>query len=124
MALIESKLPRVGTTIFTRMSALAAECNALNLSQGFPDFDAPPALDNSRFSFTPSAGTYFQLLDYSAITESLDTRLAEDWTRQLGIAAIPVSVFYQSPPQQCYLRFCFAKNDEVLLEAANILCTI
>ncbi len=82
------------------------------------------ALDSSRFSFTPSAGTYFQLLDYSAITGSLDARLAEDWTRQWGIASIPVSVFYQTPPRQCYLRFCFAKNDEVLLEAANILCTI
>ncbi len=42
--MIESKLPNVGTTIFTRMSALAAECGALNLSQGFPDFDAPEAL--------------------------------------------------------------------------------
>ena len=41
---IASKLPEVGTTIFTRMSALAAECGALNLSQGFPDFDAPEAL--------------------------------------------------------------------------------
>ena len=44
MTRIESKLPGVGTTIFTRMSALAAECGALNLSQGFPDFDAPAAL--------------------------------------------------------------------------------
>ena len=42
--MIESKLPRVGTTIFTRMSALASECGAINLSQGFPDFDAPEAL--------------------------------------------------------------------------------
>ena len=42
--MIESKLPKVGTTIFTRMSALAAECGAINLSQGFPDFDAPPGL--------------------------------------------------------------------------------
>jgi methionine aminotransferase len=82
------------------------------------------ALDGSRFSLTPSAGTYFQLLDYSAITESLDARLAEDWTRQWGIAAIPVSVFYQTPPRQCYLRFCFAKNDDVLLQAADILCAI
>ena len=42
--MIESKLPRVGTTIFTRMSALAQECGAINLSQGFPDFDPPPGL--------------------------------------------------------------------------------
>jgi hypothetical protein len=42
--MIESKLPHVGTTIFTRMSALAAESGAINLSQGFPDFDAPAPL--------------------------------------------------------------------------------
>ena len=41
---LESKLPRIGTTIFTRMSALAASENAINLSQGYPDFDAPAAL--------------------------------------------------------------------------------
>ncbi|MGZ5123265.1 MAG: hypothetical protein ACXWC1_10750, partial [Burkholderiales bacterium] len=41
---IDSKLPHVGTTIFTVMSRLAAECGALNLSQGFPDFSAPPLL--------------------------------------------------------------------------------
>ena len=42
--MIDSKLPGVGTTIFTRMSALANQHKALNLSQGFPDFDAPQAL--------------------------------------------------------------------------------
>ncbi len=42
--MITSKLPNVGTTIFTRMSQLAAQTGALNLSQGFPDFDGPPAL--------------------------------------------------------------------------------
>ena len=42
--MLHSKLPGVGTTIFTRMSALAARHGALNLSQGFPDFDPPRAL--------------------------------------------------------------------------------
>ena len=42
--LIDSKLPRVGTTIFTVMSKLAADCGAINLSQGFPDFQADPSL--------------------------------------------------------------------------------
>ena len=82
------------------------------------------ALDGSRFSLTPSAGTYFQLLDYSAITDTLDAQLAEDWTRQNSIASIPISVFYQEPPDQHMLRFCFAKNDQVLLEAAERLCKI
>ena len=82
------------------------------------------ALRDSRFSLQPSAGTYFQLLDYSAISERPDTELCEEWTREYGIAAIPVSVFYREPPAQHTLRFCFAKNDEVLLEAAEILCRI
>ena len=82
------------------------------------------ALQTSRFKLTPSAGTYFQLLDYSAITNTRDAQLAQDWTRQYGIASIPVSIFYQDPPEQGYLRFCFAKSDEVLLQAADILCKI
>lgn len=82
------------------------------------------ALAPSRFTFTPSAGTYFQLLDYSAITDVPDASLAQDWTRRHGIASIPISVFYQEPPAQHYLRFCFAKSDEVLLEAAKRLCAI
>jgi methionine aminotransferase len=82
------------------------------------------ALQGSRFKLKPSAGTYFQLLDYSAITEEPDTQLAQDWTRKYGIASIPVSVFYQEPPAQHYLRFCFAKNDPVLLDAAERLCKI
>jgi methionine aminotransferase len=82
------------------------------------------ALQQSRFKVTPSAGTYFQLLDYSAITGMPDRELAEDWTREHGIASIPISVFYEAPPEQHYLRFCFAKNDNVLLQAAERLCKI
>jgi methionine aminotransferase len=82
------------------------------------------ALLDSRFSLKPSAGTYFQLLDYSDISDAPDTQLCEDWTREHGVASIPISIFYQTPPQQNFLRFCFAKSDEVLLEAAQILCRI
>ena len=82
------------------------------------------ALRDSRFVYRPSSGTYFQLLDYSAITELADTALCEQWTRQHGIASIPISVFYDKPPQQHYLRFCFAKSDPVLLAAAERLCEI
>ena len=82
------------------------------------------ALEDSRFSLRPSAGTYFQLLDYSDISQQADTELARQWTEQRKIASIPISVFYQKAPPQYYLRFCFAKNDEVLLQAAEILCTI
>jgi len=82
------------------------------------------ALANSRFTLKPSAGTYFQLLDYSDINEAPDMQLAEQWTQQHGVAAIPVSIFYQQPPNQHLLRFCFAKSDAVLLEAAEKLCRI
>lgn len=82
------------------------------------------ALQGSRFTLTPSAGTYFQLLDYSGISQAPDTELARDWTRRHGLASIPISVFYHEAPEQHYLRFCFAKNDEVLLQAAEQLCKI
>jgi methionine aminotransferase len=82
------------------------------------------ALEDSRFSLHPSSGTYFQLLDYSAITAAPDQQLCEQWTRDQGIASIPVSVFYRTPPDQHYLRFCFAKSDEVLAAAGEILCRI
>ena len=82
------------------------------------------ALHNSRFELHPSAGSYFQLLDYRHISTEADTVLCERWTRELGIASIPVSVFYETAPAQHLLRFCFAKKDAVLLEAAEILCKI
>jgi len=82
------------------------------------------ALENSRFRVTPSAGTYFQLLDYSAISTKPDVQLARDWTSEHRLASIPISVFYEDVPQQAFLRFCFAKNDDVLLKAAEILCKL
>jgi methionine aminotransferase len=81
-------------------------------------------LQGSRLKFQPASGTYFQLLDYSDISESVDTELAVKLTEEQGIASIPLSVFYQSPPQQHLLRFCFAKNDETLRQAAKILRAI
>jgi methionine aminotransferase len=83
------------------------------------------ALAGSRFRLRPSAGTYFQLLDYSAISDEPDTTVCETWTREHGVACIPVSVFSQAPPQgQRLLRFCFAKPEAELLEAAERLCRI
>jgi methionine transaminase len=82
------------------------------------------ALQPSRFVITPSAGTYFQLLDYSAISQEHDVQLAQNWTIHHRIASIPISVFYEEQPPQHYLRFCFAKNDDVLLQAAQRLCEI
>ncbi|HHQ14701.1 MAG TPA: aminotransferase class I/II-fold pyridoxal phosphate-dependent enzyme [Chromatiales bacterium] len=82
-------------------------------------------LAGSRFRFRPSAGTYFQLLDYSAITDEPDVEYAQRLTREAGIASIPVSVFQKRPPaDQRLLRFCFAKHDSTLKQAAEILCRL
>ena len=83
-------------------------------------------LEPSRFSLAPSQGTYFQLLGYSQITAEADDALARRWTCEQGIASIPISVFYQNP-QDCdhlALRFCFAKDDATLAQAAEILCRL
>jgi len=82
------------------------------------------ALTKSRFSFTPTPGTFFQLVDYSAISDLNDVDMAEKLTRNFGVAAIPISVFYRDPPQNRLLRFCFAKEDETLQRAAEVLCKI
>ncbi|MDF3194303.1 pyridoxal phosphate-dependent aminotransferase [Pseudomonas sp. 1928-m] len=83
-------------------------------------------LAGSRFTFTRAAGTYFQLVDYSAIRNDLDDVAMAEWlTREHGVAAIPVSVFYQQPPKDLRLvRFCFAKREETLRQAADKLCAI
>ncbi|WP_267268840.1 pyridoxal phosphate-dependent aminotransferase [Pseudomonas protegens] len=83
-------------------------------------------LSPSRFSFTRVAGTYFQLVDYSRIRPDLnDVDMATWMTREHGVAAIPVSVFYQQPPQGLRLvRLCFAKREETLRQAAEKLCVI
>ncbi len=83
-------------------------------------------LAGSRFSFTRAAGTYFQLADYSAIRPDLDDVAMSEWlTREHGVATIPISVFYQTPPAESRLvRFCFAKREETLRQAAERLCAI
>ncbi|URN87380.1 MAG: pyridoxal phosphate-dependent aminotransferase [Pseudomonas protegens] len=83
-------------------------------------------LSASRFSFNRVSGTYFQLVDYSQIRPDLnDVDMAIWMTREHGVAAIPVSVFYQQPPQgQRLVRLCFAKREETLRQAAEKLCVI
>jgi methionine aminotransferase len=78
----------------------------------------------SRLRFTPSAGTYFQLVDYRDVTTETDVDFARRLTREAGVASIPVSVFYASPPNQHLLRFCFAKDARTLERATEILCGI
>ena len=79
------------------------------------------ALHGSRFTWTPSEGTYFQLLDFSQISTAADTEFADRLVREVGVASIPVSVFYANRPVLHVVRFCFAKNDSTLEQAAERL---
>jgi methionine aminotransferase len=78
----------------------------------------------SRFKPLACEGTYFQMLDYSAISDKPDVAFAEWMTIEKGVAAIPPSVFYHRRDDHKVLRFCFAKKDETLKKAAEILCRI
>lgn len=78
-------------------------------------------MTSSRFRLMPSRGTYFQLADYSEISAEPDTVFSERLTREHKVASIPVSVFYNKAPDEKVIRFCFAKHDETLHEAAKIL---
>ena len=82
------------------------------------------AIGPSRFGLARCAGTFFQLLDYSDISSEADTDLAIRFVREYGVASIPISVFCARPPEGKHLRFCFAKSDQMLLQGAEILCTI
>jgi methionine aminotransferase len=81
-------------------------------------------ISSSRFILEPCTGTYFQLLNYKNISNEPDTDLAIRLTKEKGLAAIPLSVFYTGGKQQHLLRFCFAKKEETLQKAAEIICTL
>lgn len=75
----------------------------------------------SRFSVKPSAGTYFQMLDYSKISDEPDTKFAERLIKEKRLASIPTSVFNTHQEDFKMLRFCFAKEVDTLQKAATIL---
>jgi methionine aminotransferase len=80
--------------------------------------------EGSRWKILPSKGSFFQCLDYSAISDEVDVDLAVRLTKELKVASIPVSVFYETPAADRILRFCFAKNDDMLQEAAQRLAQL
>jgi len=81
-------------------------------------------IKGSRFKEISSYGTYFQLLDYSSITDESERDFAERLIKEFGIGSVPVSSFYNKPVNNKILRFCFAKTEETLEKAAEILCRI
>jgi methionine aminotransferase len=78
-------------------------------------------LDGSRFKLPDVHGSYFQLADYSAIRDTDDLNFCEWMVREAGVAAIPVSAFYETAPDAKLVRFCFAKSDATLESAAERL---
>lgn len=78
------------------------------------------SIKESKFTFTPAQGSYFQLLNYSAITDEGDFNFAKRLTIEHKIASIPISVFMKGEDPKM-LRFCFAKKDEEIIAAAKIL---
>ncbi|VYT76788.1 aminotransferase class I/II-fold pyridoxal phosphate-dependent enzyme [Metakosakonia massiliensis] len=82
------------------------------------------ALGNSRLEILPCEGTYFLLADYSAISELDDVSFCEWLTTEVGVAAIPLSVFCADPFPHKLIRLCFAKQEATLLAAAERLCRL
>jgi methionine aminotransferase len=78
-------------------------------------------LERTPLTFVPAAGTYFQLADYSGVSDLPDVEFARWLTRDVGVAAIPVSVFSASPSSERLVRFCFAKSESTLDAAGERL---
>ena len=78
-------------------------------------------LKDTHFELLPVGGAYFQLVDYSKISQQDDLAFCEWLVREKGVAAIPVSAFYETPPDARLIRFCFAKTDATLEKAAERL---
>ena len=82
------------------------------------------ALSGSKFTLLPCEGTYFQLASFAAISNKSDIDFSEELTKKHGVAAIPVSAFYSNKFDQQLVRFCFAKDNETILKATQLLCAI
>ena len=82
------------------------------------------ALSGSKFTLLPCEGAYFQLASFAAISNKSDIDFCEELTKKHGVAAIPVSAFYSTKLDQQLVRFCFAKDNETILKATQLLCAI
>lgn len=78
----------------------------------------------TKFRLLPVSGAYFQLVDYSALSDKDDLNFCEWLVREAGVAAIPVSAFYETAPDARIIRFCFAKSDATLAAAAERLAAL
>ncbi|MFS2019510.1 pyridoxal phosphate-dependent aminotransferase [Massilia sp. CT11-108] len=81
-------------------------------------------LAHTRFTLLPADGTYFQCVRYDGISDLGESEFAQWLTREIKVAAIPVSAFYSKPTESGIVRFCFAKKDETLNGALERLATV
>jgi methionine aminotransferase len=118
------------TTFATITPVQHALAEFLSKKRGYPDLAAfyqrkrdlfLDLIRGSHWRPLPSRGTYFQLLDYSAITDEKDMDFALRLTKEHGVASIPTSAFLYNQSAARVLRFCFAKKDETLRAAAERL---
>lgn len=81
-------------------------------------------LASTRFTLLPCEGTYFQCVDYSAISDLPEAEFSKWLTTEIGVAAIPVSAFYHEPHESGVVRFCFAKQEATLATALERLARL
>lgn len=81
-------------------------------------------ISNSRFELMPCEGTYFQVVSYASISDEADVDFCKRLIQEHGVAAIPISTFYADKKDLKLIRFCFAKDNTTLEEAAKRLCAI
>ena len=86
--------------------------------------NSKPASPAGRFKIKNCEGTYFQLLDFLDVSNKSDMEFAEYLTKEIGVAVIPLSPFYEDRKSRSLVRICFAKSDEVLKEAARKLSAL
>ncbi|RKD92038.1 methionine aminotransferase [Mangrovibacterium diazotrophicum] len=81
-------------------------------------------LENSLYKFIPTQGSYFQLIDYSRLSDDSDQIFIDRLARDFGIAVVPVSAFYHEKTKAKLLRVCFAKENDKLEKAASLLLSV
>ncbi|MBP6620241.1 MAG: aminotransferase class I/II-fold pyridoxal phosphate-dependent enzyme, partial [Leadbetterella sp.] len=81
-------------------------------------------LQNSHFELMPCEGTYFQVVSYASFSNETDVDFCKRLIMEHGVAAIPISAFYADGKDGKLIRFCFAKDNKTLEEAAKRLCEV
>ena len=115
-AMLQSKLPRVGTTIFTTMSQLANECGALNLSQGFPDFDGPEALREAVGRYVMDGrNQYAPMIGLPALSEQVALKIQRLYGRTLNVQQELTIAPGASQAIFCAIQAVVHAGDEVIV---------